>query len=407
MKNRFLPWLYGEQDVMDRMAENVESPDMTRSELKKITRSVEEEYKNRPDVLEAIGRSRSRFRRLYLAVALISCVALTLVLLYTISLMPRYGEENPRTKEVVSRYVEEGLQETGAVNIVSGMILDYRAFDTLGESHVLFTALVCVLILLRIDTKNQMTGYEDYYTVRTDSYFDLSGDPILRLVCAVIIPCVLLYGIYIILNGQNSPGGGFSGGAVLGAGLILFSTAFGFDKVDRLFSLKVSNIVTFVSLAYPSAGYSGRVRGRVYDVRILQPVPQGKCRRTVMISNLLEHYEEAAAIILFAIGFSTLLFHRNLIKKLIGMNIMDTGTFLLLASMGYIRGRRAPIIENGVQEVSAYINPVPAGLVLTGIVVSVSVTAVMLSLTVRLYKRYHTLDLDAIYMLSRHEKEDR
>lgn len=126
-----------------------------------------------------------------------------------------------------------------------------------------------------------------------------------------------------------------------------------------------------------------------------------------MISNLLEHYEEAVAIILFAIGFSTLLFHRNLIKKLIGMNIMDTGTFLLLASMGYIRGRRAPIIENGVQEVSAYINPVPAGLVLTGIVVSVSVTAVMLSLTVRLYKRYHTLDLDAIYMLSRHEKEDR
>ena len=126
-----------------------------------------------------------------------------------------------------------------------------------------------------------------------------------------------------------------------------------------------------------------------------------------MIYNLLEHYEEAAAIILFAIGFSTLLFHRNLIKKLIGMNIMDTGTFLLLASMGYIRGRRAPIIENGVQEVAAYINPVPAGLVLTGIVVSVSVTAVMLSLTVRLYKRYHTLDLDAIYMLSRHEKEDR
>ena len=237
---------------MDRMAENVESPDMTRSELKKITRSVEEEYKNRPDVLEAIGRSRSRFRRLYLAVALISCVVLTLVLLYTISLMPRYGEENPRTLEVVGRYVEEGLQETGAVNIVSGMILDYRAFDTLGESHVLFTALVCVLILLRIDTKNQMTGYEDYYTVRTDSYFDLSGDPILRLVCAVIIPCVLLYGIYIILNGQNSPGGGFSGGAVLGAGLILFSTAFGFDKVDRLFSLKVSNIVTFVSLAFYS-----------------------------------------------------------------------------------------------------------------------------------------------------------
>ena len=126
-----------------------------------------------------------------------------------------------------------------------------------------------------------------------------------------------------------------------------------------------------------------------------------------MIQNLLNNYEEAAAMILFGIGFTTLLFHRNLIKKLIGMNIMDSGVFLLLASMGYIRGRRAPIIENGVTEASAYINPIPAGLVLTGIVVSVSVTAVMLALTVRLYKRYHTLELDEIYVLSKHQMEDR
>ena len=86
---------------------------------------------------------------------------------------------------------------------------------------------------------------------------------------------------------------------------------------------------------------------------------------------------------------------------------MDTGTFLFLASMGYIRGRKAPIIVNGVMDTSAYINPVPAGLVLTGIVVSVSVTAIMLSLSVRLYRRYHTLNLDDIYVLSKHMTEDR
>ena len=68
---------------------------------------------------------------------------------------------------------------------------------------------------------------------------------------------------------------------------------------------------------------------------------------------------------------------------------------------------KAPIITDGVTDVSAYINPVPAGLVLTGIVVSVSVTAIMLSLSIRLYKRYHTLDLDEIYMLSKHRTEDR
>lgn len=126
-----------------------------------------------------------------------------------------------------------------------------------------------------------------------------------------------------------------------------------------------------------------------------------------MLSTLMNNYEEAVAIILFGIGFTMLLFQRNLIKKLIGMNIMDTGTFLFLASMGYISGRKAPIVVNGVQSMRAYINPVPAGLVLTGIVVSVSVTAVMLSLTVRLYKRYHTLNLDDIYRLSKHQMEDR
>ena len=126
-----------------------------------------------------------------------------------------------------------------------------------------------------------------------------------------------------------------------------------------------------------------------------------------MIQVLLINYEEAAAIILFGIGLTVRLFHRNLIKKLIGMNIMDTGVFLFLASMGYIEGRKAPIITDGIQNVEAYINPVPAGLVLTGIVVSVSVTAVMLSLSIRLYKRYHTLDLDDVYLLSRHQTEDR
>ena len=126
-----------------------------------------------------------------------------------------------------------------------------------------------------------------------------------------------------------------------------------------------------------------------------------------MFSALLANYEEAVAVILFVIGLTMLLFHRNLIRKLIGMNIMDTGTFLFLASMGYIEGRKAPIITDGVTDAAAYINPVPAGLVLTGIVVSVSVTAVMLSLTIRLYRRYHTLNLDEIYEISSHRTEDR
>ena len=112
--------------------------------------------------------------------------------------------------------------------------------------------------------------------------------------------------------------------------------------------------------------------------------------------NLLVNYGEAVAMLLFGIGFANLLFQKNLIKKIIGLNIMDTAVYLFLAEKGYITGRIAPIVVDGIQDVEAYINPIPSGLVLTGIVVSVSVTALMLSLTVRLYNRYHTLDLDEI-----------
>lgn len=112
--------------------------------------------------------------------------------------------------------------------------------------------------------------------------------------------------------------------------------------------------------------------------------------------NLMTNYAEAVSMIVFAIGFTNLLLHKNLIKKIIGFNIMDTAMYLFLALKGYINGRVAPIIVDGVIESDRYINPIPSGLVLTGIVVSVSVSAVMLALTIRLYKRYHTLDLDKI-----------
>ena len=124
-----------------------------------------------------------------------------------------------------------------------------------------------------------------------------------------------------------------------------------------------------------------------------------------MGGNLLANYGEAVAMILFGIGFSNLLLQKNLIKKIIGLNIMDTATYLFLAEKGYIAGRAAPIVVDNVTRVEAYINSVPSGLVLTGIVVSVSVTALMLSLTIRLYRKYHTLDMDEISTMLKKEEE--
>ncbi len=123
-----------------------------------------------------------------------------------------------------------------------------------------------------------------------------------------------------------------------------------------------------------------------------------------MLENLLKNPYEIAAIILFGIGFTSLMLQKNMIKKIIGFGMMDSAIYLFLAAKGFIEGRKAPIVVNGVTDMAAYINPIPSGLVLTGIVVSVSVTSLMLALTVRLYRRYHTLDIDEITVLARKEE---
>lgn len=126
-----------------------------------------------------------------------------------------------------------------------------------------------------------------------------------------------------------------------------------------------------------------------------------------MNNYLITNLPEVVAIIVFGIGFSNLLLARNLIKKIIGLNIMDTAIYLFLASKGYVEGSSAPIVSAGKVNAALYINPVPSGLVLTGIVVSVSVTAVLLALTLRLYEEFGTLDIEEIvHQLRKQDKEE-
>ncbi len=125
-----------------------------------------------------------------------------------------------------------------------------------------------------------------------------------------------------------------------------------------------------------------------------------------VLEFLNSHFAEIISVVLFAIGFTALMLSKNLIKKIIGLNIMDTAVYLFLAVKGYITGRKAPIIVDGDTSIENYINPIPSGLVLTGIVVSVSVTAILLAITIRLYRRYNTLNLDEIMMHYTKEVEE-
>ena len=123
-----------------------------------------------------------------------------------------------------------------------------------------------------------------------------------------------------------------------------------------------------------------------------------------MLETVIQQRFYVGAALLFSIGLATLFLHPNLIKKIIGLNLMDTSVFLFLAAMGYIDGGKAPILQPGAEE-TVYINPVPGGLVLTGIVVAVSTTALFLALTCRLYRRYHSLNLDEILIRAKSERE--
>ena len=124
-----------------------------------------------------------------------------------------------------------------------------------------------------------------------------------------------------------------------------------------------------------------------------------------MLEVLVEQRFYVTAVLLFSVGLAALLLHPNLIKKIIGLNLMDTAVFLFLAAMGYVDGGKAPMVEPGA-EAAAYINPVPGGLVLTGIVVAVPTTALFLALTHRLYQKYHSVNLDVILMLARRGTEE-
>ena len=112
--------------------------------------------------------------------------------------------------------------------------------------------------------------------------------------------------------------------------------------------------------------------------------------------RLLHNYQYVAAMLLFCIGLYTVIVRRNIIKKLIGLNIMETAVFFLYISMGYLDGGIAPIRVGGADP-SRMVNPIPQALILTGIVVAVSVTALALALVILLYRQYGTLDVDRLF----------
>ena len=240
---RLKQWIMGEADLYLGNVETKVQKDKGPS-----AKVLRKHQKDRDAVLEKVhdtehNKTYKRFFIFYKIMSVVCCVALVTMLLVAVSYLPPVGNpDNPAHNEVAAKYIEDGLQDTGAVNIVTGMILDYRAFDTFGESNVLFIATCTVLVLLRDDKKKRKK--------EKDSYYEPKADSILQKVTFVLFPIILIFGIYVILNGHLSPGGGFSGGAIIGAGLILYTNAYGFEKTQKFFTEKTYKMVSFGALTF-------------------------------------------------------------------------------------------------------------------------------------------------------------
>ena len=245
---RFERWMEGETDPLQGRVE-VKRPGQ---ETKKVVQ-IPIDYQKIEEAVYNTDKNLNMkfFRVFYKVMSAILCFGIIAVLLWTVSYLPVSGNpSNPNNNEVSARYIESGLQETGAVNVVTGMILDYRAFDTFGESCVLFIASCCVLILLRIDLGSSSGQLKRRLADADDRYYEPKNDVILQQVAFILVPLIFIFGIYIVLNGHLSPGGGFSGGAVLGSGLILYLNAFGFKKTEEIFTEKRYRRITLAALSF-------------------------------------------------------------------------------------------------------------------------------------------------------------
>ena len=246
---RLILWARGDADPFQDHMETRKQPDYQIDE-----RLLYKHRRDRDAVIMLVHDQKHNkvykgFYRFYKIASVLCCLALIIMLVTAVSYLPPVGAaNNPTSNEVASKYIEEGLQDTGAVNIVTGMILDYRAFDTFGESNVLFIATCTVLILMRSDKKKDKRQAE--MEQRREQHYEPKDDCILQKVTFYLFPVIVIYGIYVVLNGHISPGGGFSGGAIIGAGLILYANAFGFEKMNRFFTEKTYKWISFGALSF-------------------------------------------------------------------------------------------------------------------------------------------------------------
>jgi multicomponent Na+:H+ antiporter subunit B len=183
---------------------------------------------------------------------------------------------SPVTKVVGRHYVDEGVEETGAANIVTSVVVNYRGFDTLGEITVLFIASIGLGAVLTANVKEKPGKTQ-------------SASLVLSTGCRVIFPLILVFGSYIFIHGHLTPGGGFQGGAIIASGFLLIYLGCRERRISRV----ASNFAESLGgLTFVVTGLFGLIFGGYF---LLNFLPNGT-ENTLFSAGIIP-------IIYIAIGF--------------------------------------------------------------------------------------------------------
>ena len=155
----------------------------------------------------------------------ILCIVFGYLLFLGVSDLPGWGDPNsPVNANVASYYVSEAYNDTKVPNLVTAVLADYRSFDTMFETCVVFIAMLAIFMLLKKE--------ED------PTEIDQPNDSlIVRVAARIMTPFIQLFGLYVVAHGHYSPGGGFQGGVILGASLILLAMANDMQFVKKFLSI--------------------------------------------------------------------------------------------------------------------------------------------------------------------------
>ncbi|MCW8935121.1 MAG: Na(+)/H(+) antiporter subunit B [Gammaproteobacteria bacterium] len=142
--------------------------------------------------------------------------------------------ENTSLSKLAHYYVEKGPQEIGAANIVTAVVVTYRGLDTLGEVTVLFISAAGVGLLLRRKKAEQNNNHKKINSVKETANTHKSSSEIVETATELLLPMIILFGVYVFLNGHLSPGGGFQGGAIIASGTMFLLLALPKSHISRL-----------------------------------------------------------------------------------------------------------------------------------------------------------------------------